>query len=122
MKRKINPRSLKNLRPPYRKGQSGNPDGRPKSLVSDATREWLKQIDPKSGNTNAELVARAQGRKALKGDTGAYVAMADRTEGKPAQTQQHEVVAHGSVNVGIEIEAPDLVGALRQIYGLAGGG
>jgi hypothetical protein len=81
-----------------------------------ATREWLQQVDAKSGKTNAELVAEAQGRKALKGETAAYNALADRTEGRPAQMQQHAIVAHDPVK--IRVEAPDLIGALRQIYGL----
>src|SRR2546423_1520209 len=88
---KFNPRSLKNLGP-YQKGKSGNPGGRPGNSIRDATHEWLKQIDAKTGKTNAELVAQAQGKKALKGDIAAYNAFADRTEGKPApvQAQQHE--------------------------------
>jgi len=44
VKRTVNPRSQKNLRP-WRKGQSGNPGGRPKTLISDASRDWLMQID-----------------------------------------------------------------------------
>src|SRR5438094_590863 len=74
----------------FQPGQSGNPGGRPKALISDATRDWLKIVDPKTGKTNAELVAIAQGKKALKGETAAYNALGDRSEGKPAQTQQHE--------------------------------
>ena len=119
-KRTPNPRSLKNLRPAWKKGESGNPVGRPKTLISDATRDWLKQVDPKKGKTNAELVAIAQVKKALTGDTSAYNAVADRTEGKPAQTQQHEVISNSPLKV--QVEAPDLISALRQIYGLSGGG
>lgn len=100
----------------FKPGKSGNPGGRPKALIADASREWLKQIDRNTGQTNAELIAKAQGKKALKGETSAYNAIADRTEGKPAQTQQHEVISHSPVKV--EIEAPDLISTLRQIYGL----
>jgi hypothetical protein len=116
VKRKINPSSLRNLRP-WKKGQSGNPGGRPKELISDASREWLTRINQKTGKTNAELVAEAQGKKALKGNTPAYNALADRTEGKPAQMQQHEIISTAPVEV--EVKAPDLLAALRQIYGLS---
>ncbi len=100
----------------FKPGKSGNPGGRPKALISDATRDWLKAVDPRTGRSNAELVAQAQGKKALKGDTSAYNAVADRSEGKPAITQQHEAISHSPVKV--EIETPDLISTLRQIYGL----
>ena len=119
MKKRVHPRSLRNLRPPWRKGQSGNPGGRPKTVLSDASRDWLKQVDPKTGKSkksNAELVARALGVKALRGDPRAYCALRDTTEGRPAQTQQHEIIS--STPVKVQVEAPDLVAALRQIYGL----
>ena len=115
MKRTVNQRSLRNLRP-FQKGKSGNPGGRPKSVISEATCDWLKLIDPKTGKTNAELVALALGKKALKGDTGAYCAIRDTTEVRPAQTQQHEIVSSSPLKV--RLEAPDLIAAIRQIYGL----
>jgi Family of unknown function (DUF5681) len=111
------PGRVENLKP-WKIGQSGNPGGRPKGLVSDATREWLKLIDRKTGKTNAELIAQAQGKRALKGETNAYCAMRDTSEGRPAQTQQHEIVSNDPVN--IRVEAPDLIQALRNIYGLGG--
>jgi hypothetical protein len=101
----------------FQPGESGNPGGRPKALISDATRDWLKEIDPETGKTNAVLVAEAQGKKALDGETSSYNALADRTEGKPAQTQQHEVISHDPIKV--EIDAPDLISTLRAIYGLS---
>jgi len=111
----VNPHSLKNFRP-FRKGQSGNPGGRPKNVISDASRDWLKLIDSRSGRSNAELIAQAIGKKALKGETAAYCALRDTTEGRPAQTQQHEIVSSNPVKV--RVEAPDLIAAIRQIYGL----
>lgn len=117
MKKTVNPRSLKNLRP-FKKGQSGNPGGRPKNLISDASRDWLKRIDERTGRTNAELVAEAQGKVALEGDTGSYCAIRDTTEGRPAQTQQHEIISNDPIKV--QVEAPDLIAAIRQIYGLTG--
>jgi hypothetical protein len=115
MKKKINPRSLRNLRH-FKKGHSGNPGGRPKNVISEATRDWLKLIDPRTGKTNAKLIAQALGKKALKGETAAYCALRDTTGGRPAQTQQHEIVSSSPLKV--RVEAPDLIAAIRQIYGL----
>jgi hypothetical protein len=82
-----NPKSLANLRS-FQPGQSGNPGGRPKKTkISDASREWLEQIDEKTGLTNAELVVLAQGKRAKKGNTTAFNALADRTEGRPSHGQ-----------------------------------
>ena len=58
-----------------------------------ASRDWLKQCDPKTGKSNAELVALALGKQALSGNTAAYCALRDTTEGRPAQTQQHEIIS-----------------------------
>ena len=50
-------------------------------MLSDASRDWLKQVDPKTGKSNGELVARALGVKALRGDPRAYCALRDTTTG-----------------------------------------
>jgi hypothetical protein len=100
----------------FKLGKSGNPGGRPKARISEAAREWLSQVDSKSGKTNAELVVLAIGKLALKGDITAYKAIADRTEGKPPQSQQYEVISNSPVR--LELKTPDLITALRQIYGL----
>jgi len=79
-------KSIANLIPhQFKPGQSGNPSGRPKKLITDATRELLAKKDAATGLTNAHLVAEAQIREAIKGETAAYNAIADRTEGKVPQ-------------------------------------
>jgi hypothetical protein len=71
----------------FQKGVSGNPGGRPrKTTLTDATRQWLEQVDEKTGLTNAMLVAAAVGKKALKGSHEAFKAIADRAEGRLAQS------------------------------------
>lgn len=115
VKKKVNPHSLSNLRH-FKKGQSGNPGGRPKNVISDASRDWLKLIDAKTRKSNAELIAQALGKKALRGETAAYCALRDTTEGRPAQAQQHEIISNSQLKV--RLEAPDLIAAIRQIYGL----
>ena len=66
----------------FKKGQSGNPGGRPR-LLTNAYKEWLAKTD-KDGVTNAEKVAEAQGLKAQKGSTEAAreIRMATEFENK----------------------------------------
>jgi hypothetical protein len=108
----------------WRKGcPSPNPGGRPKNLISDAQKDWLKQ-QKKTGVTNTEAVAAAQGKKALKGDTSAYTAIRDTTEGKPRPVQPYaeEIGPTTQVQVNQQVnivsERGDLAALIRQIYGL----
>jgi len=80
---------------PYRwkKGQSGNPSGRPKSkTLSDAYRHKLEEPVPNDpeGRTWAELIAVAQVRDAVRGNVQAAREIADRTEGRPRQAIEFE--------------------------------
>src|SRR3984885_4013620 len=80
---------------PYRwkKGQSGNPSGRPKSkTLSDAYKSKLEEPvanDPE-GRTWAELIAEAQVRDAVRGNVQAAREIADRTEGRARQAIEFE--------------------------------
>jgi len=81
---------MENLRP-WKKGQSGNPSGRPKkTLITDALRARLAEIDPNdaAGRTHAEVIADRMIARAKLKDRGQQDAaeIADRTEGKPRQT------------------------------------
>lgn len=84
-------RSLANLRP-FKPGQSGNPNGRPKSTtVSDALRQALKGVDSRDGRTLAQVVAEELIALATKGRGGhikirAIQEIVDRVEGKPRQS------------------------------------
>ena len=85
----------------WKPGQSGNPRGYSRArIVSQATREVLEEIDPKTGLPYAVLVAGAQLNEALKGSTAAYNALADRTEGRPQQS----VNLSGELGVGLSLE------------------
>lgn len=93
--RRAHPRSLQNLRPPFPKGQSGNPGGRPKKLpITEAYRQALTGVLPEAdrrrfglpkGATYADLVAVSMVTQARKGSVRAAQELGDRTEGKPAQ-------------------------------------
>ena len=80
---------------PYRwkKGQSGNPSGRPKSkTLSDAYKNKLEEPVPNDpdGRTWAELIAEAQVRDAVRGNVQAAREIADRTEGRARQAIEFE--------------------------------
>lgn len=77
----------------WRKGQSGNPSGRPKSkILSDAYRSKLEEPVPNDpeGRTWAELIAEAQVRDAVRGNVQAAREIADRTEGRARQAIEFE--------------------------------
>ncbi len=74
----------------FKPGRSGNPGGRAKNkLLSQAYRELLEQVDPKTGKTVAQLIAEKIIEKALKGDLAALKEITDRTEGKSVQPLSH---------------------------------
>jgi Family of unknown function (DUF5681) len=77
----------------WRKGQSGNPSGRPKSkTLSDAYKRKLEEAVPNDPEcrTWAELIAEAQVRDAVRGNVQAAREIADRTEGRARQAIEFE--------------------------------
>ena len=73
----------------WKKGQSGNPSGRPKcSEISKALRRNLgaDALLPRHGRTYAEQLADMWIRVALSGNVAAISGIADRCEGKPPVT------------------------------------
>jgi hypothetical protein len=74
-------RSLANLKP-FKKGQSGNPKGRPKSItLSEAMRNELAKVLPGTDQTFAEIIAKKLVQGAAMGNILAAKEIADRTEG-----------------------------------------
>jgi hypothetical protein len=94
MRKSNNPNIAKDGKPyRWKKGQSGNPSGRPKSkTLSDAYRSKLEEPVPNDpeGRTWAELIAEAQVRDAVRGNVQAAREIADRTEGRPRQAIEFE--------------------------------
>ena len=85
-------RSNKDNLKPFKKGQSGNPKGRPKK--SKCIPEILRRITAekdKSGVTKLNLILNNVVNEAIKGDTWSIQFIADRMEGKPAQVIQQTI-------------------------------
>ena len=82
---------------PFKKGQSGNPKGRPKKIPE--LRELLANVlgDQKDGKTAAEAILMALRNKAIKGDVRAAELLLDRAYGKP----KSELELSGSVGTVI---------------------
>src|SRR5690348_4080797 len=104
----VNPKSLKNLKPP-KKGEVRNPKGKPKGVEHSKTRlKRLLELTQKMKNpvtgkeenfTIAEQMDLALIAKARKGDVLAYREILDRLEGKPKQTT--DITTDGeSLNMG----------------------
>jgi hypothetical protein len=99
----------------FEKGQSGNPNGRPKGVQNSKTRLLRllqlvqKRRNPITGEdedfTVLELMDMQMISKALKGDQRAYEAVVDRLEGKPKQTTDITADIKGNVQITIEPDA-----------------
>jgi hypothetical protein len=77
----------------FKKGQTGNPNGRPKKLpeLSKLMADILG--DEKNGLTTAERILKAIEAKALRGDIKAAEMLLDRGYGKPKQTQETNITS-----------------------------
>ena len=73
------------IQPRWKKGESGNPKGRPKKIPE--LRELLANVlgDEKDGKTAAEAILMALRNKAIKGDVRAAELLLDRAYGKARQ-------------------------------------
>lgn len=79
-----------NLRPPWKPGQSGNPGGRPKKIITGMIEAELARVVPgdKERRTWLQLMVQAQIRQAIKGDVKSFAEITDRVEGKAMQALQ----------------------------------
>jgi hypothetical protein len=86
----------------FQPGQSGNPSGRPKDLVAREMRELVLRECPldKKKRSWGEVIAEAMGKRARKGDVRAFEAIADRTDGRPAQAVSVSGDFSGDFTVG----------------------
>ena len=85
---------------PFKKGQSGNPKGRPPKLP--ALDKLLDKVlgEEKDGITAAEAILKALRARAIKGDNRAAEVLLDRGYGKAKQTMDVETkIAALTINV-----------------------
>ena len=75
----------KNIEPRWKKGESGNPKGRPKKIPD--LRQLLANVlgDEKEGKTAAEAILMGLRAKAIRGDVRAAEVLLDRAYGKVQQ-------------------------------------
>jgi hypothetical protein len=98
------PPNPQNLKAPWKKGQSGNPKGKPK--MPDI-REALAKVlaDEKDGITALEATLAALRRKAVQGDVRAAEVLMDRAFGKAKQSLDVDHTTGGQpIPTAIKIE------------------
>jgi hypothetical protein len=71
--------------PRFKPGQSGNPSGRPKNVLSKAIRKKLEEVDD-AGKSVAEQITDRLVDLALAGNIEAIKLLGDRSEGRPRQS------------------------------------
>ena len=91
-----------NLKPAWSKGQSGNPNGRPKGAKNRSTiaRKWLEVNqslkNPLTGESETmsqeDLMTLALIKKAREGDVSAYKALMDSGYGAPLQQVEQTIL------------------------------
>ena len=98
----------------FKKGQSGNPKGRPKSLPR--LDVLLADIlgEEQEGITAAAAIIMALRKKAVKGDTRAAELLLDRAYGKAKQDVERETIVY-NVSVSKE-EARDIINQIEGEY------
>lgn len=87
---------------PYQKGQSGNPNGRPKGSKNRSTiaKKWLQVIQQAENPLTLEseelsqedLITLALLKKAANGDVNAYKALMDSGYGSPVQQVEQTIL------------------------------
>jgi len=87
---------------PYQKGQSGNPNGRPKGSKNRSTiaKKWLQVIQEAKNPLTLEseelsqedLITLALLKKAANGDVNAYKALMDSGYGSPVQQVEQTIL------------------------------
>jgi hypothetical protein len=85
---KKHPNSLANLRPPWKKGESGNPVGRPPRPSLEALiEEVLDEPVSGTGYSHREVLARAFVSQCVKGHPRALALLFERAWPKPIQIE-----------------------------------
>jgi hypothetical protein len=92
-------RQLAGLKP-FPKGVSGNPNGRPRKeqTLMSCIKAVLDEIDPETGLTKQQLIAKMLYAKFMAGDMKAGQLMLDYGIGKPAQTVSLETKGDAAID------------------------
>lgn len=93
-------RRLANLTAPrFKPGQSGNPSGRPKNVLTKALRKKLNELesDAPGSRTRAEVLMDKLYSMAEGGNIDALKMCLDRMEGRPRQSISLDVDEHGTL-------------------------
>jgi hypothetical protein len=114
--------NIENLEP-FKKGQSGNPNGRPKGSRNRSTiiREWLevsqKIKNPITGETEEleqqDIMTLALIKKAREGDVSAFRELMDGAHGKVIQQIQQETTINEKIDFS-NISTEDLEKLLNE--------
>jgi len=88
---------------PFVKGQSGNPNGRPKSTITVELRKLALEPLP-DGVTRAQALAQAMWKQALSGDTFSQKYVTDRLDGSPMQSVELTGEDGGPVESLVKVE------------------
>jgi hypothetical protein len=113
----------KEIEPRWKKGESGNPSGRPKGSKNRSTiaAYWLgveqKAKNPITGvdeiMSQEDLLTLAQIKRAREGDTAAYKALLDSTYGAPTQQVEQVQTTYDFSNLNAE-EVRELLKDARE--------
>jgi Family of unknown function (DUF5681) len=100
----------------WKKGQSGNPRGRPRrgSCLADLLRRELERTGP-AGVTHKEALVNALVETACEGDLRAIDMIFDRVEGRPKQRQEVSGPEAGPLLLGAHISDEELIDMIRRI-------
>jgi hypothetical protein len=84
----------------FKKGETGNPNGRPKKLPE--LDKLLTDVlnEDRKGITAAESILKALVEKAIKGDIRAAELVLNRAYGKPKEHIQEQQKIHNIINLG----------------------
>jgi len=93
---------------PWKKGQSGNPNGAPRKedSLNNLLRERLEDIDPDQERPNKDIIADALVTLAKEGNLAAIERVWDRVEGKP----------HQSMDITGNVTFPQVIGMYPEDY------
>jgi hypothetical protein len=97
----------------FQRGQSGNPTGRPRDVISQEMRKLSVERCPrfKDERTWARAIAMAMFARAISGDVRAFSEICDRVEGKPHQA----ISLSGAVEVSPPVSVEETQERLNQL-------